>query len=503
MIILLIELLVFIAIILLFNRNNKFIWCLFPQYLGICLSATAMLLYSFKRSMYYHTYDFDKKLFMMLTQLNLTINTMARLFHFGIALIFLSNLLTFFIFTPKMRCKYALIIPIVYYIYVNNPNTNFRWFILAQTSGGRYDALFATAYTVSNLVTIIYLILPIAALIRNTFTTRIMHSKKTSAVFAVYFLASNVFAAVMFLSKSFINPAEFKVQLNEYFIPHLTVVNIEEFPKFIIVILALLIVLLMLTKPFNYYLFSWKNVIMRRIDEFRTNSNCNLKMLFHKYKNIFAAIEKFSQLGLQENAGDNTGVQTAFETIESISVESLADIRQIITSIDDELELKPAITNVYECMKAAMRMAALPFSETETKIDAETELSIYCDRNLLTEAISNILKNAFEASKSASDRKIALEIFNELNFVVINITDHGEGIDRHDLRHIFKPFFSTKTSGNNQGLGLAFTKKIINFHNGTIYVHSKKNCFTTFQIVLPLKSDTNKFFRRGNESYAF
>ena len=119
------------------------------------------------------------------------------------------------------------------------------------------------------------------------------------------------------------------------------------------------------------------------------------------------------------------------------------------------------------------------------------------------EAISNILKNAFEASKSASDRKIALEIFNELNFVVINITDHGEGIDRHDLRHIFKPFFSTKTSGNNQGLGLAFTKKIINFHNGTIYVHSKKNCFTTFQIVLPLKSDTNKFFRRGNESYAF
>ena len=206
---------------------------------------------------------------------------------------------------------------------------------------------------------------------------------------------------------------------------------------------------------------------------------------------------------MQENAGDNTGVQTAFETIESISVESLADIRQIITSIDDELELKPAITNVYECMKAAMRMAALPISETETKIDAETELSIYCDRNLLTEAISNILKNAFEASKSASDRKIALEIFNELNFVVINITDHGEGIDRHDLRHIFKPFFSTKTSGNNQGLGLAFTKKIINFHNGTIYVHSKKNCFTTFQIVLPLKSDTNKFFRRGNESYAF
>lgn len=501
MIIPLIELLVFIALILLFNHNNKFIWCLFPQYLGICISAITMLLYSFKLNMYYQTYDFDKNVFMLLTQLNLSVNTVASLFHFGIALILLSNLLTFFIFTPKMRYKYTLIIPIAYYLFVNSPSTNYKWFIISATAAKNIHPIFAAAYMLANIITVLYMIMPVAALVHNTIHTRIMNSRKMSAVFTLYFLISNFFVLSTFLSTAFINPRTYTIKLNEYFIPKIDAVRIEAFPVFLVLVFVILVVLLLLAKPFNYFIFNWKNIILHRINKFKNNSNYNLKMIFHKYKNIFSAIDKFSQLGIHRTTAEQKNITEIFDTIANISKDSLSEISQIIASIDDELELKPIITSIFECVDSALRNAGIPKDSAIINCDMGIEHTIYCDRKLLIEAISNILKNASEASENSSDKHIQIDIFSELNFAVINITDHGEGIRKYDLWHIFKPFFSTKSGGNNQGLGLAFTKKIINLHNGTIYVKSKRNHFTTFQIVLPLKS-TNKFFKKGHEYYA-
>ena len=494
----LIELLVFIALILLFNRNNKFIWCLFPQYLGICISTAAMLLYSFKLSMYYQTYNSDKNIFMLLTQLNLSVDTVASLYHFGIALILLSNLLTFYIFTPTMRYKYTLILPIAYYIFVNNPSTNYKWFILSATSGGNMQYVFAAAYATANLVTVVYMIMPIAALIHNTVHTRIMNARRTSAVFALYFLVSDLLVMKVFLQTAFINPKTFTMQLNEYFIPKIDAVNIEAFPVFLVIILGVIVALLLFTKPFNYLIFNWRNIIFHRINKFKSNSNYNLKMMFHKYKNIFSAIDKFSQLGINNTDEGQKNIIEIFNTISDISKDSLNEMSQIIASIDDSLELKPMITGVYECVNSALRDAGISKDSALISCDIGIDNTIYCDRKLLIEAISNILKNASEACENSSDKNINIEIFSELSFVVINITDHGAGIRRHDLWHIFKPFFSTKSGGSNRGLGLAFTKKIINLHNGTIYVKSKRNHFTTFQIVLPIKK-TNNLFKKGNE----
>ena len=67
---------------------------------------------------------------------------------------------------------------------------------------------------------------------------------------------------------------------------------------------------------------------------------------------------------------------------------------------------------------------------------------------------------------------------------IISFTDNGVGISEEVATKIFQPYFTTKSSGT--GLGLAMTKKIIEFWKGGIWFESKEGEGTTFYIRLPL-----------------
>ena len=69
--------------------------------------------------------------------------------------------------------------------------------------------------------------------------------------------------------------------------------------------------------------------------------------------------------------------------------------------------------------------------------------------------------------------------------IEIRVRDHGPGIPRDALPHIFVPFFTTKQNGT--GLGLAVCQRIITNHGGDIRVQSQRKEGTTFIIRLPLR----------------
>ena len=69
----------------------------------------------------------------------------------------------------------------------------------------------------------------------------------------------------------------------------------------------------------------------------------------------------------------------------------------------------------------------------------------------------------------------------------IEITDNGGGIPEGEWSNIFEPFYTTKASGI--GLGLAIALKIIEQHNGTIKVKSKKGKGTLFVILIPCEEE--------------
>ena len=96
--------------------------------------------------------------------------------------------------------------------------------------------------------------------------------------------------------------------------------------------------------------------------------------------------------------------------------------------------------------------------------------------------IENLVKNAIDAMKGKG--KLALEIELEGDYVKINVSDTGAGIQKNQFKTIFEPGFTTKKRG--WGLGLSLTKRIVEeYHKGTIKVlHSEIGKGTTMQVIL-------------------
>ena len=117
-----------------------------------------------------------------------------------------------------------------------------------------------------------------------------------------------------------------------------------------------------------------------------------------------------------------------------------------------------------------------------------TPVRLCVDRELIHQAVLNLLLNAVEAC-SAGD-SITLTLARRDDQIRIGVEDSGSGIAAQDLERIFNPFFTTRERGS--GLGLANAHKAITLHNGSIDVRSQPGHGSTFTIVLPLQENSHE-----------
>ncbi len=145
-----------------------------------------------------------------------------------------------------------------------------------------------------------------------------------------------------------------------------------------------------------------------------------------------------------------------------------------------QLEQKNLLSQV-EYMVDYMKKRAGVNVEFEIKSNKKS-IEIFISPQLFDWVLENILKNALDAMEGIG--KIIVEIKEDNNAVIIDITDTGKGISKQNFEKIFKPGFSTKRRG--WGLGLTLSKRIVEqYHHGKLLVHfSELNKGTTFRILL-------------------
>ncbi len=176
------------------------------------------------------------------------------------------------------------------------------------------------------------------------------------------------------------------------------------------------------------------------------------------------------------------------ETITELNkdVERLRKITERFSKIGSEPKLKNEniVQVIYDSVnyiksRASKKVSYQILQPQEAKISAPINL------HLFEWVIENICKNAIDAI--GGEGNIEVDIQEEENLVLIDITDDGKGIPKSRFKTIFNPGFTSKKRG--WGLGLSLAQRIIrDYHKGKIFVkNSALNRGTTFRIILRKK----------------
>jgi signal transduction histidine kinase len=116
------------------------------------------------------------------------------------------------------------------------------------------------------------------------------------------------------------------------------------------------------------------------------------------------------------------------------------------------------------------------------------------DKEYIRMALSNILDNA--SKYTPEGKAIRVTVKEKKGYVCIAITDEGVGIAEDDMDKLFRKFsridnpLSVQVGGT--GLGLYWSKEIIELHGGSIDVESKLNKGTTFTVKLPTTTENTQ-----------
>jgi CheY-like chemotaxis protein len=211
----------------------------------------------------------------------------------------------------------------------------------------------------------------------------------------------------------------------------------------------------------------------------------------HDFNNILTGI--MGSLSFAHRFIDDTHkAYKPLETAERASARA-AELAQQLLTFSKGGEPVKKVTSVLQLVEESLAIV-LRGSNCISCIDIPGSLhAIEADEGQISQAFNNIVINAIQAmpdggALTVTAKNELLSDFNSMmlpsgTYVKIVFIDQGCGISDADLKKIFDPYFTTKSSGN--GLGLASVHSIIRRHGGHISVQSAAGKGATFSIYLP------------------
>ncbi len=161
-------------------------------------------------------------------------------------------------------------------------------------------------------------------------------------------------------------------------------------------------------------------------------------------------------------------------------IDTMSSIASAFSNFADMPAQQSETLNVPKVIKLALdifRERNIAFAKADQEILAKF------DRTQLIRVVTNLVKNAIQATKNTEDPTIFVDVQTIGSDVQITVSDNGIGITEENKSKIFEPKFTTKTSG--MGLGLAMVKNIMETYNGNITFTSQEGKGTVFTVTFP------------------
>ncbi len=167
-------------------------------------------------------------------------------------------------------------------------------------------------------------------------------------------------------------------------------------------------------------------------------------------------------------------------------------VLQLSTLDRDDLRLEREQVNMHEVIELVADSLKLPLQERraslELKLDADRHI-VRGDGVHLTNSVFNLVDNALKYGPEDTIIHIRTSSNGYFEF---SVQDHGIGMRKEDLNHIFERFYRVHTGNVHDvkgfGLGLHYVQQIVKAHGGTIGVRSELGVGSTFTLKLPVRS---------------
>lgn len=235
-----------------------------------------------------------------------------------------------------------------------------------------------------------------------------------------------------------------------------------------------------------------------------------LANMSHELRTPLNSIIGFSDILLEKVFGELNEKQ--FRYISNISTSG----KHLLTLINDILDLSKveagkmelhysefSIDSVFEEVKTVLS-PLVQVKSLEVTFNIESDFTtLEADRGRLIQVLYNLVSNAIKFTPSSG--KVSIYCKKSGNRALISVIDTGIGISTEDQVKLFQPFTQLDASATRQycgtGLGLALVKKIVNLHQGDIWVESEPGKGSNFTFAVPLRKplDLRKASEMGLE----
>lgn len=250
----------------------------------------------------------------------------------------------------------------------------------------------------------------------------------------------------------------------------------------------------MLIKEYNHMLIKLEESAKQLRDVERETAWREMaKQVAHEIKNPLTPMKLGIQQLVRSYQENDDRFEERFQRISTSIIEQIDILSKIATEFSAFAKLPETSLekiNLIEKIRKAINLFSSTGNTSIILINETSDKSIFVlgDRDQFLRTFNNLFKNAIEASLGRKRIKINIILrYSGADMIEIMIQDNGFGIPKDVIPKIFKPNFTTKSSGT--GLGLAFVKQTVTGIGGKIEFTTQTNVGTTFIITLPIYKD--------------
>jgi len=175
------------------------------------------------------------------------------------------------------------------------------------------------------------------------------------------------------------------------------------------------------------------------------------------------------------------------DMLDEVNESMLGRMEELYKSIrSNSISLSPVSSG--QVAELTLSLFHKKYREIPVEVEGSPDESILADLQHLSEALYNLLTNAHEAfvlSGKTEQERLKLTMHSERLYVRFEVQDNGPGIGEKERRKIFDPFYTSKNTNYNWGMGLYYVRQIVKSHFGILKLESTPGEGTSFFLLIP------------------